>query len=110
MRLRYDAIVEAVVSTTYLAGVALEEVERVQAELERHLTVRPSGECVTCGEIEPCSGRQEAGTTIIKYGRLSRRRPGASGVRRAAPTTVGAAPISWFALATDGDGHELTGT
>ncbi|MET7947412.1 hypothetical protein [Micromonospora sp. NPDC005324] len=98
------------VSTTYLASVALEEVERAQAELERHLTVRPSGECVTCGEVEPCSGRQEAGTTIVKYGRLPRRRPGASGVRRTAPTTVGAAPISWFALATDGDGHELTGT
>lgn len=95
--------------TTYLASVALEEVERAQAELERHLTVRPSGKCVTCGEVEPCSGRQEAGTTIIKYGRLPRRRPGASGVRRAAPTTAGAAPTSWFASATDGDGHELTG-
>jgi len=97
-------------STTYLASVALEEVEGAQADLERHLTVRPTGECVTCGQVEPCSGRQEAGTTIIKYGCLPRRRPGASGVHRTSPTTVGAAPISWFALATDGDGHELTGT
>ncbi|MDG4793712.1 hypothetical protein [Micromonospora sp. WMMD1082] len=97
-------------STIYLASTAMEEVERAQAELERHLTVRPTGECVTCGQVEPCSGRQEAGTTIIKYGLLPRRRPGASGVRRTSPTTVSAAPISWFASATDGDGHELTGT
>lgn len=45
-------------STTYLASTALEEVERAQAELERHLEVRPSGQCVTCGEVEPCSDRR----------------------------------------------------
>lgn len=97
-------------STTYLASAALEEVERAQAELERHLAVRPTGQCVTCGEVEPCSGRRDAGSTLMRYGRLPRRRPGTSGVRRAAPAPAGAAPTSWFASATENDGKETTGT
>jgi hypothetical protein len=97
-------------STTYLASTAVKEVERAQAELERHLTVRPTGECVTCREVEPCSGRQSAGLTLMKYGRLPRRRPGASGIRRVAPALADAAPTSWFASATDSDSNEITGT
>ncbi|MEU7590387.1 hypothetical protein AB0A95_29350 [Micromonospora sp. NPDC049230] len=96
------ANVEVDVSTTYLASVALEEVERAQAELERHLTVRPTGECVTCGQVEPCSGRQEAGTTFIK--------PSTGCFRVCRATHGGCCPISWFALPTDSDGHELSGT
>lgn len=97
-------------STTYLASTGLEEVERAQAELERHLAVRPSGQCATCGEAEPCSGRQRAGSTFLKYGRLPRRRPGASGVRRADSTPAGTAPASWFRSVTKGDGDEVAGS
>lgn len=93
-------------STTYLASAALEEIERAQAELERHLAVRPSGQCVTCGETEPCSGRQRAGSTFIRYGRLPRRRQGVSGVRRADPTWASTEPASWFASAAKGGGDE----
>lgn len=95
-------------STTYLASTALEEVERAQAELERHLKVRPSGQCVTCGEVEPCSGRQQAASTFTKYGRLPRRRPGASEVRQAGRSAAGAAPASWFARAAAGDGEDAS--
>ncbi len=94
-------------STTYLASTALEEVERAQAELERHLEVRPSGQCVTCGEVEPCSGRQKAASTFTKYGRLPRRRPGASGVRQVGRSVAGAAPASWFMKGAAGDGDEV---
>jgi hypothetical protein len=93
-------------STTYLASAALAEVERAQAELERHLAVRPGGQCVTCGEAEPCSGRQRAGSTFLRYGCLPRRRPGASGVRRADPTPASTEPASWFASEAKGDGDE----
>jgi hypothetical protein len=94
-------------STTYLASTALKEVERAQAELERHLEVRPSGQCVTCGEVEPCSGRQKAASTFTRYGRLPRRRPGASGMRQVGRTVAGVAPPSWFTRAAAGDRDEV---
>ncbi|PZG02890.1 hypothetical protein C1I99_00870 [Micromonospora deserti] len=91
-------------STTYLGSVALTELEQAQAELERHLAVRPNGQCATCGEVEPCSGSRSAGGTIIRLGRLPRRRPGASGVRHGGGDSAGPTPSSWFAANRNADG------
>jgi hypothetical protein len=62
--------------TTYLGAVAQEQVDQAQAELERHLVIGPSGRCRTCGEVEPCRGRQAATEVFLRYGRLPRRQPG----------------------------------
>jgi hypothetical protein len=83
-------------TTTYLARTAVDELDHAQAELERHLAVRPNGMCTACGEVEPCAARRAAGTTFIRYGRLPRRRPGAAGVRSSSPNMAGAEQRSWF--------------
>jgi hypothetical protein len=83
-------------TTTYLASTAVDELRHAQAELERHLAVRPNGLCATCGEVEPCAARRAAGTTFIRYGRLPRRRPGVAGVRSASTNPAGAEQRSWF--------------
>ena len=69
---------------TYLAVAALEQLDRAQAELERHLVTAPDGRCRGCGQAEPCTARGHIESVFRRYGRLPRRRPGAThvGLRR----------------------------
>ncbi|MFY1637251.1 hypothetical protein ACN27F_28945 [Solwaraspora sp. WMMB335] len=87
-------------TTTYFARSALDELDHAQAELERHLAVRPNGVCATCGEVEPCAGRREAGVMFDRYGLLPRRRPGVAGVRPSGPNPAGTESHSWFGMPT----------
>jgi hypothetical protein len=65
--------------TTYLSTVVIEQLDRAQEELERHLISTPGGHCRTCGEEEPCHGRLAAGQMFARFGRLPRRTPGEAG-------------------------------
>jgi hypothetical protein len=65
--------------TTYLSMVVLEQLDRAQSELERHLVSTAGGYCRTCGEEEPCRGRLAASQTLARFGRLPRRTPGEAG-------------------------------
>ncbi|OLB76544.1 MAG: hypothetical protein AUI14_18385 [Actinobacteria bacterium 13_2_20CM_2_71_6] len=53
-----------------------QELHNAQAEIERHLVTGPDGRCLTCGEIEPCTGRVRAGRVFASRGLLPKRRPG----------------------------------
>src|SRR2546421_10355253 len=92
-------------TTTYLSRVALDELDHAQVELERHLAVRPNGLCATCGEVEPCAGRQAAGATFVRYGRLPRRRPGAAGIPGSSLNRTAKRPGSWFTSAIRAGDH-----
>ncbi|WP_050591241.1 hypothetical protein [Salinispora mooreana] len=73
-------------TTTYLTQAAMEQVNHAQVELERHLVTSIAGRCLTCRQIEPCSGRATAEATFARYGRLPRRRPGMTTVNSTAST------------------------
>jgi hypothetical protein len=62
------------VSTTYLARVAVDEMDRAQAVIDQHLVA-----CGLCGGNRLCDPRREAELVFARYGRLPRRRPGAVG-------------------------------
>ncbi len=68
----------------YLAEAALEQLDKAQAELEKHLVTRPDGRCATCGEMEPCRPRVRMHAVFALYGRLPKRTPGVTrvGLRR----------------------------
>jgi hypothetical protein len=70
------------------------ELDQAQAELERHLVVDPDGRCGDCGAMEPCRARERLQAVFALYGRLPRRRPGATkaGLRRVWTTGRN----SWF--------------
>jgi hypothetical protein len=65
----------------YVGGVARDQLATADAELYCHLPVTPGGQCVTCGEPEPCRARYAALGVFLRYGVLPKRRPGAAGVR-----------------------------
>ncbi len=77
--MRRDHGVEAagadVVSTTYLASAALEQLGKAQAEIDAHVHTR-FGFCATCGELAPCTARSRASAVFARYHVLPRRRPG----------------------------------
>jgi hypothetical protein len=79
-------------TTTYLGQVAREQLDRAQAELEQHLVTGLDGQCVACGELEPCGARVRLAAVFARYHRLPRRRPGVTraGLRRSATTS------DWF--------------
>jgi len=66
------------VTTTYLAGTALAELDRLHTELYAHLITDPNGRCHVCHQIEPCHRRGTITQTILGYGLLPRRVPGAT--------------------------------
>jgi hypothetical protein len=72
------------VMSGYLSRSALEELAKAQAELERHLVTGSDGRCRGCGGVEPCRARERLEAVFALYGRLPRRRPGATkaGLRR----------------------------
>jgi len=80
------------VSAVYLASTVRDRVDEAQAMLDRH-PAGVDGVCLYCGSDARC-GRPQALQTLTRYGRLPRRRPGA--------TRIGAHPRSgslfgWFA-------------
>jgi hypothetical protein len=70
--------------SVYLCHSALEQLAQAQAELERHLVTGPDGLCLGCGRREPCGARVRLQAVFSLYGRLPKRRPGATkvGTRR----------------------------
>lgn len=62
--------------STYLAGNALDQLDRAQAVVDRHVATAPNGRCLACGQAEPCRARAVASAVFARYGRLPRRRPG----------------------------------
>jgi hypothetical protein len=79
------------VTRTYLAAHVLEQLDRAQAAIERHVA-GPHGRCVACGEIEPCRARITAQGTFARYQRLPVRTPGL-----AIRVTGQHARFGWFA-------------
>jgi hypothetical protein len=65
----------------YLSSVAVDELERAQADLDAHLPSGSDGRCFCCGEEIPCGTRERATKTFARYGMLPRRRPGLARVR-----------------------------
>jgi hypothetical protein len=65
--------------TTYLSTVVQDRLAQAQAELDRHLRLRPNGCCAACGEVAPCRRRDELSRVFATYGMLPRRRPGVAG-------------------------------
>ncbi len=61
-------------ATVYTAD--LTRLDEIQEELYRHLLIDSTGRCATCAESEPCHRRDELGQTLVRYGRLPRRKPG----------------------------------
>jgi len=64
------------VTTVYLAVAILDQLDRAQAVIDRHLIA-----CTACGTSRPCDQRRDAERVFSRYGRLPRRRPGVIGAR-----------------------------
>jgi hypothetical protein len=60
----------------YLAANGRAELDRAQAELDKHLIVSLAGRCRSCGGAEPCAARLAAMAVFARYRRLPRRMPG----------------------------------
>ncbi|OLB74026.1 MAG: hypothetical protein AUI14_24770 [Actinobacteria bacterium 13_2_20CM_2_71_6] len=70
--------------TAYLSRIALDSLDRAQAELERHLVSGLDGRCLGCRGLEPCGTRTRTEAVFAQYHQLPRRRPGITkvGLRR----------------------------
>ena len=71
------------------------DLARAQQVLDAHVMVLADGSCLGCGAPLPCTHRDAAAEVFVRYGRLPRRRPGASrpelvGARRIGGPRVGA--------------------
>jgi hypothetical protein len=83
-------------ATTYLGSVALEQLDRAQAVVDRHVVAGMDGCCVACGDEQPCPTLRQATAVFPKYGRLPRRRPGLASREGERPGGFG-----WFAGAKE---------
>jgi hypothetical protein len=63
------------VSTTYLSGAVVTQLDEAQAMIDSHVYSR-LGFCATCGELAPCTALAMASATFARYHQLPRRRPG----------------------------------
>jgi hypothetical protein len=63
-------------TAVYLARAALDQVAAAQAVMDAHVLVAASGRCAACVVEWPCGPVVEANATLLRYGRLPRRRPG----------------------------------
>jgi len=79
------------VSTVYLASAVRARVEAAQAVLDTH-PAGMDGICLCCGGAPSC-GRAQALRVLARYGRLPRRRPGAT---RSAMPDPGTGRSGWF--------------
>jgi hypothetical protein len=75
----------------HLSATLLEHLDRVQAEIDRHVAAGPDGRCLGCSREQPCPPLRRAAATLLRYGRLPARRPGLAsrGVR-------GRGGFGWF--------------
>ncbi len=80
---------------TYLAAAVIHELDQAQATLEQHIVTGPDGRCRGCAELEPCGTRAHVQALFVQYGRLPRRRPGATGMDLRHAEATG--NRSWFA-------------
>lgn len=62
---------------TYLATTAVQQLEDAQRILDAHVMLG-TGACRLCDTLNSCDYRVAASATFVRYGRLPRRRPGAS--------------------------------
>jgi len=62
--------------TTYLTRAVRDQLDRAQADVDRHVTAGPDGRCLACGRIQPCPALDTAHATFARLGRLPVRRPG----------------------------------
>jgi hypothetical protein len=65
--------------TTYVSSAAIRAtLQSAQERLDCHAACDLRGRCITCGKAEPCPDRLTALRVFARYGRLPRRRRGAS--------------------------------
>lgn len=83
-------------ATVYLARAALDQVEATQAVMDAHVLHAATGRCSACQMEWPCDPVVEANATLLRYGRLPRRRPGATVT---APRRPREASFGWFSWA-----------
>jgi hypothetical protein len=83
-------------SAVYLARSARDMVTAAQAVLDAHVVNAPDGLCTSCGVPGPCRGHLDALQTLARYGRLPRRRPGASVPRSISRGVQRTPTFSWF--------------
>jgi hypothetical protein len=62
----------------YLGRPALDQIEAAQATVDRHVAQAPLGRCAVCRAEPPCRPLADALATFARFGRLPRRRPGAT--------------------------------
>ena len=60
----------------YLATTVLRWLDQAQELIDQHSPV--TGRCRACGQAEPCGASVDAQVLLSRYGRLPRRRPGAT--------------------------------
>lgn len=63
-------------TATYLGNIALEQLDRAQAEVDRHVAAGLDGRCLSCREVQPCTALERANATFRKYNRMPVRRAG----------------------------------
>jgi hypothetical protein len=81
-------------STIYHGG---RQIERAQAELDRHAVSSGDGLCVECKVLGPCPAHEAAAKVFALSARLPRRRPGAT-----QPELAGGKPSGFNWLAAGG--------
>jgi hypothetical protein len=81
-----------VVTTTYLGQAGFDQIDAAQAEFDAHIVSSSDGLCRTCRNTG-CPGQAVAVRTLARYGRLPRRRPGATQPERIGLRSIGG---SWF--------------
>jgi hypothetical protein len=80
--------------TVYLSTDARDQVNAAHDQLNRHALTLNGNVCTECGTEGPCPQRRAALRAIGRYGRLPRRRPGASRPERL-PSRPGGG-FGWF--------------
>jgi hypothetical protein len=78
---------------------ATQELASAQLILDEHVTDSRSGRCRACGTPGPCWRRETAVVVFSRYGRLPRRRPGAT-----RPEAVGARRVRFPRPSASGRG------
>lgn len=69
---------DATAGAVYLAANGRQRLDSAQAVIEAHLRTNAAGRCLSCGEPSPCTVITDANATFARYGRLPRRKPGAT--------------------------------
>ena len=81
------------VAGVYLAASAAEHIDEAQAVVDAHPVSASTELCMTCGTDGPCRERRRALRVLARYGRLPRRRPGAT---RDNPVELRRPGFDWF--------------